>query len=197
MTSGELAIVIAGTREDWPGGGEDPDPARVPLGNRTGSGLSSPADRGRRLVNVLIVLITPDRQLGAPTSTASRSGSPRPATGGSSAWGGEDGSPSRPPLPRPSSRRAMPAQGPAHSPGSPTIAKRPDRSPAVSRAKLPCKGLGGAGRRARRRTAARNRPRRPPEGPWSPAPRESSESPTASSSTTRASRSRGARRHRA
>ena len=28
MTSGELAIVIAGTREDWPGGGEDPDPAR-------------------------------------------------------------------------------------------------------------------------------------------------------------------------
>ena len=105
--------------------------------------------------------------------------------------------PSRRPLPRPSSRRAMPAQGPAHGPGSPTIAKRPDRSPAVSRAKLHCKGLGGAGRRVRRQTAARNRPRRPPEGPWSPSPRESSESPTASSSTTRASRSRGARRHRA
>ena len=32
------------------------------------------------------------------------------------------------------------------------------------RAKLHCKGLGGAGRRARRRTAARNRPRHPPEG---------------------------------
>ena len=121
MTSGELAIVIAGTREDWPGGGEDPDPARVPPGNRTGLGLSSPADRGRRLVNVLIVLITPDRQLGAPTSTASRSGSPRPAPGGSSAWGGEDGSPRA----RPCRGRARGGRCPPTAPGRPPSRRGP------------------------------------------------------------------------
>ena len=176
MTGGDLTIVIAGTREDGPGGGEDPDPARVPPGNRTGSGLSSPArprsppgQRPHRLDHAGPPARSPDINRFEVRISA-------PGDGWLERLGWRRWIPSRPPLPRPSSRRAMPAQGPAHSPGSPTIAKRPDRSPAVSRAKLHCKGLGGAGRRARRRTAARNRPRRPPEGPWSPAPRESSES---------------------
>lgn len=72
---------------------------------------------------------SPDRgrQLGAPTSTASRSRSPRPATGGANAWGDEDGSPrARLAPPRPSSspppptaRAASPEAtiNPKHPPG--------------------------------------------------------------------------------
>ena len=84
MSGGELAIVIAGTRGDWPGGprtltprepnetlwfGAELDPdgdqvwfriaedavARMPA--------ETPADRGYLLVDALIVWITPDRPL--------------------------------------------------------------------------------------------------------------------------------------
>ena len=48
----------------------------------------TPADRGHRLVDALIVLITPDRQLGARHQPLRGPGSPRLATGGSNAWGG-------------------------------------------------------------------------------------------------------------
>ena len=90
MASGELASVIAGTREDWPGGARTLTP-RESTRDRTGTlgfraeldpdgdqvwfrtdedavgpmPAETPADRGRRLVDVLIVLITSDRQLGA------------------------------------------------------------------------------------------------------------------------------------
>ena len=89
MTGGELAIVIAGTRGDWPGGARTLTPreptrepnvdplvrgrARSGRRPRSGSGIAedavgrmpveTPADRGRRLVDALIVWITPDRQL--------------------------------------------------------------------------------------------------------------------------------------
>ena len=88
MTGGELAIVIAGTREDWPGGPRTltpREPTREPNGTLWfGAGLDpdddqvwfriteealgrmpaeTPAELGRRLVDALIVRITPDRPL--------------------------------------------------------------------------------------------------------------------------------------
>ena len=99
MASGELVSVIAGTREDWPGGARTLTPresTREPNGTlgfraeldpdgdqvwfRTDEDAvgpmpaETPADRGRRLVDVLIVLITSDPPARSPTSTASRSG---------------------------------------------------------------------------------------------------------------------------
>ena len=84
----ELAIVIAGRREDWPGGprtltprdptrepngtlwfGAELDPDGGPVWFRIGEAAvgrmpaDTPAARGRRLVYALIVWITPDRQL--------------------------------------------------------------------------------------------------------------------------------------
>ena len=75
MTSGELAIVIEGTREDWPGGARTltaREPTREPNGTfwfriaEEAIGRmpeKTPRDRGARLVDALIVWITPDRQL--------------------------------------------------------------------------------------------------------------------------------------
>ena len=88
MTGGELAIVIAGRRDDWPGGARTltpREPTREPNGTLWfGAELDpdgdqvwfriaeeainrmpekTPAARGRRLVDALIVWITPDRPL--------------------------------------------------------------------------------------------------------------------------------------
>ena len=88
MTGGEMAIVIEGAREDWPGGARTltaREPTREPNGTFWfGAELDpdgdqvwfriaeeavgrmpekTPRDRGARLVNALIVWITPDRQL--------------------------------------------------------------------------------------------------------------------------------------
>ena len=89
VTGGEMAIVIAGTREDWPRGTRTltpHDPIREPNGRTLwfGAGLDpdgeqvwfrldedaigrmpekTPTARGDRLVDALIVWITPDRQL--------------------------------------------------------------------------------------------------------------------------------------
>ena len=89
MTGVELAIVIEGSREDWPRGPRTltpHDPIREPNGRTLwfGAGLDpdgeqvwfrideeaigrmpekTPAARGQRLVDALIVWITPDRQL--------------------------------------------------------------------------------------------------------------------------------------
>ena len=91
MTGGELAIVIAGRREDWPGGPRTlvpREPTREPNGQTLWVGAEldpdgdhdqvwfriaeeaigrmpekTPGDRGRRLVDALIVWITPDRLL--------------------------------------------------------------------------------------------------------------------------------------
>ena len=187
MTGGDLTIVIAGTREDGPGGGEDPDPARVPPGNRTGSGLSSPArprsppgQRPHRLDHAGPPARSPDINRFEVRISA-------PGDGWLERLGWRRWIPSRPPLPRPSSRRAMPAQGPAHSPGSPTIAKRPDRSPAVSRAKLHCKGLAAG------RVGELDAEQRPGTGPGAPQrdpgrPHRGSRARVCSASTTFAAR---------
>ena len=87
-----MAIVIEGTREDWPGGartltareptrepngtfwfGAELDPDPDPDGDQVWFRIAeeavgrmpekTPRDRGARLVNALIVWITPDRQL--------------------------------------------------------------------------------------------------------------------------------------
>ena len=88
MADGELAIVIADRRGDWPGGPQTltpREPTREPNGTLWfGAELEpdggqvwfriaeeaigrmpaeTPAGRGRRLVDALIVWITPDRQL--------------------------------------------------------------------------------------------------------------------------------------
>ena len=88
MTGGEMTIVIEGTREDWPGGARTltvREPTREPNGTFWfGAELGpagdqvwfriaeeaigrmpekTPRDRGARLVDALIVWITPDRQL--------------------------------------------------------------------------------------------------------------------------------------
>ena len=89
MTGGELAIVIAGRREDWPGGQRTltpRNPTREPNGRTLWFGAEldpdgaqvwfqiaeeaigrmpekTPEDRGRRLIDALIVWITPDRQI--------------------------------------------------------------------------------------------------------------------------------------
>ena len=88
MTGGELAVVIEGRREDWPGGARTltaREPTREPNGTFWfGAELGpagdqvwfriaeeaigrmpekTPRDRGARLVDALIVWITPDRQL--------------------------------------------------------------------------------------------------------------------------------------
>ena len=88
MADGELAIVIAGRREDWPGGpqaltpreptrepngmlwfGAELDPGADQVWFRIGEEAigrmpaETPAGRGHRLVDALIVWITPDRQL--------------------------------------------------------------------------------------------------------------------------------------
>ena len=88
MSGGELAIVIAGTRGDWPGGPRTltpREPTREPHGTLWfGAELdpdgdqvwfriaeaavarmpaATPADRGRLLVDALIFWITPDRAL--------------------------------------------------------------------------------------------------------------------------------------
>ena len=88
MAAGKLAIVIAGRRGDWPGGPQTLTPREPtrepngtlwfgaefdPAGARSGSGspkrpsagwpAETPVGRGRRLLDALIVWITPDRQL--------------------------------------------------------------------------------------------------------------------------------------
>ena len=88
MTGGELAVVIEGRREDWPGGSRTltaREPTREPNGTFWfGAELGpdaeqvwfriaeeavgrmpekTPRDRGARLVDALIVWITPARQL--------------------------------------------------------------------------------------------------------------------------------------
>ncbi len=88
MADGELAIVIAGRRGDWPGGPQTltpREPTREPNGTlwfgaeldpdgdqvwfRIGEEAlgrmpaETPAGRGRRLLDALIVWITPDRRL--------------------------------------------------------------------------------------------------------------------------------------
>ena len=88
MTGGEMAIVIEGTREDWPGGARTltaREPTREPNGTfwfgaelgpdgdqvwfRIAEGAvgrmpeKTPHARGARLVDALIVWITPARQL--------------------------------------------------------------------------------------------------------------------------------------
>ena len=83
----ELAVVIEGTREDWPGGARTLTPryptrepngtfwfgAELPAGDQVWFRIAedgigrmpekTPRDRGARLVDALIVWITPDRQL--------------------------------------------------------------------------------------------------------------------------------------
>ena len=68
--------------------------------------------------------------------------------------------------------------------GSPSRRRSRYRVPIPIRAEIHCKGLGGAGRRPRRRTTARETSQAPLEGPGRPHQREPGESPT--SSTTRA-----------
>ena len=88
MADSELAIVIAGRREDWPGGprtltpraptrepngtlwfGAELDPTAAQVWFRIGEEAvgqmpgETPAVRGRRLVDALIAWMTPDRQL--------------------------------------------------------------------------------------------------------------------------------------
>ena len=83
----ELAVVIEGTREDWPGGARTLTPryptrepngtfwfgAELPAGDQVWFRIAeeaigrmpekTPRDRGARLVDALIVWITPDRPL--------------------------------------------------------------------------------------------------------------------------------------
>ena len=85
--TGELAIVIEGRREDWPGGARTLTPrdptrepngtlwfgAELPAGDQVWFRIAeeaidrmpekTPRDRGARLIDALIVWITPDRQL--------------------------------------------------------------------------------------------------------------------------------------
>ena len=84
MTSGELAIVIAGTHEDWSGGAMTLTRARVhPNGTLSfgaeldpdGGGrmpAATPADRGRRLVDALMVWIHAGTASSSPASTVSK-----------------------------------------------------------------------------------------------------------------------------
>ena len=110
MADGELAIVIEGRREDWPGGARTltpRDPTREPNGTfRFGAELDpdggnqvwfriaeeaigrmpekTPAARGGNLVDALIVWIAPDRQI-EPGINRFEVGSPKPAARGSGA----------------------------------------------------------------------------------------------------------------
>ena len=153
MTGGELAIVIAGRREDWPGGARtltprdpqpgrrtgrtlwfgaelDPDGSQVWFritmdGHSAGCGRRHLAARGDRLIDALLDWMTTDRQLGTRASTASRSGSRRTATRGSSRCPGDDGFPRPDPFRRgraraPDADRPPPRRGlaqPEHPPG--------------------------------------------------------------------------------
>ena len=108
MTGGELAIVIAGTRGDWPGGPRTltpREPTREPNGTLWfGAELDpdgdqvwfriaedavgrmpaeTPADRGADAWSTPSSSGSRRPARSSPASTASRSGSPRPATRGS------------------------------------------------------------------------------------------------------------------
>ena len=124
MTGGELAIIVAGRREDWPGGPRTltpREPTRSGLvPDRRGGHQPDAGEDARR------PRPTPGRRphrldqrrpgRSSPASTASRSGSRRPATHGSNVSGGD------PPRGghRPASARSRPptASWPATSPSS-------------------------------------------------------------------------------
>ena len=153
MTSGELAIVIAGTREDWPGGARTLTPresTREPNGtlwfgaelDPDGDQVLVPHQRGRRRPDAGGDARRPRSPPGrrphrldhagpparSPTSTASRSGISAAGDGWLERLGWRRWIPSRPPPPAAAELRA-PFPVPWSTPLLPPSARRTERGP--------------------------------------------------------------------